>query len=64
MQAQVFAACAVACGQKLVQTVTKSEKVGSFAAPIFGRRFPASKMEVKSFYKKKLKGNRGRLHFW
>ena len=42
----------------------KFGKSRQFCGSDFGSRFPAPKMGVKFFYKKKLKGILGRLHFW
>jgi hypothetical protein len=49
-----------------VKTRSNRDKIWKswqFCGSDFGSRFLATKMGVKSFYKKKLKGNRGRLHF-
>ena len=49
-----------------VKTRSNRDKIWKswqFCGSDFGSRFLATKMGAKSFYKKKLKGNRGRLHF-
>ena len=51
----------LACGQKLVQTVKKIRKVGSFAAPILVVVFWLPKWE-SNLSQEEIKGNCGRLH--